>query len=170
MKTLITLILAFVLASCSITPEQKAKTAIKEKLRLTLHDTNGYEAVTFGALAPTCTELISQPGYVENTMSAERCYIKYEKKMVEAGWFETKADIKLFTDLANAALDSGKIYKSRYEKIRADFTPDTIGWQMDHSFRAKNLLGNFRLEQYTFFFDKKLTTVVKIMKNSNSDS
>jgi hypothetical protein len=42
-----------------------------------------------------------------------------------------------------------------------------IGWSMTHLYRAKNLGGNYRLVNESFYFDKDLTKVVGSIDMSN---
>jgi hypothetical protein len=52
----------FILVSCT-TPEGKAKKAIKEKLKITLHDFKSYESVEFGTLDSLFSDVTSSSEY-----------------------------------------------------------------------------------------------------------
>ena len=90
--------------------------------------------------------------------------------MAKTKEFSEKADIydseysrdKYFeySKISSDYLAEGHYYMNRIDSIKLHFVPEVIGWQMTHSFRAKNLGGNFGLYRYLFVMDKKLTKVI----------
>jgi hypothetical protein len=155
--------LVILLFSCS-SPERKAKKAIKEDLKLTMHDYKSYEPVQFGKLEVAMSNWEDVPEVKVYLAKADEFLKQYKE-------YDDKADIYhidysnstylMYSKIANDYLALAKLYNEKADSIRLHFVPEVIGWQMTHSFRAKSLGGNFGIHQYLFVMNKDLTKVIK---------
>jgi hypothetical protein len=155
--------LVILLFSCS-SPENKVKKAIKEELRLTLHDFKSYEPVQFGKIETASSSWEYSP-------EVAICYGKEEKFLSLCKEYGDKADFYdydhssetylKYYKLYNDYMDSIRLSNDKIDSIKLHFVPEVIGWQMIHSFRAKNLAGNLGMHQYQFVFDKDITHVIR---------
>jgi hypothetical protein len=157
------LTLAFLLFSCS-SLEDKAKKTIKENLRLTLDDYKSYEPVQYGKLeyamsvwadAPEVTSLLKKETYY-----ITKC-LEYKEKYELYDFDVLSKDFTMYFDLSGVYLDSAEYIDEKIKTFETNFTPERIGWQMTHSFRAKTSAGNLKLNKYLFIFDNGISRVIK---------
>lgn len=164
MKTYtIFLTLVFLLFSCS-SFEDKAKKAIKDNLKLTLDDYKSYEPVQFGKLEYAMSIWADAPE-VTNLLKKETYYIakcqEYKEKYTLYEFDVLGKDFTMYFDLSGIYLDSAEFIDEKIKTFEANFVPERIGWQMNHSFRAKTSSGNLRINKYLFIFDNNITRVTK---------
>lgn len=150
--------LVILLFSCS-SPENKAKKAIKEELRLTLHDFKSYKPVQFGKLK------VARSSY-EDLQEVKKYHDKVVAFLALCKEYKEKSDLYTsdyweYTTIADNSLDSAKFYMDKVETIKIHFISEVIGWKMTHSFRAKNLDGNLGIHHYLFVLDKELSKVIQ---------
>lgn len=162
------LVLLITLVSCS-SPERKAKKAIKEKLKMTLHDFKSYEPVEFGTLDSLFSDVTSSSEY-EVFKSKHEAWIRQADKEYKVNQEEIKkaifdgnsSHIPIINEysLVPRCKDSAQIYADKMQAFVDSYKPRFIGWSMTHLYRAKNLTGNYRLANESFYFDKDLIKVV----------
>lgn len=164
MKTFIPLfIVATLLFSCS-SPEKKAQRAIKEDLRLTLHDFKSYEPVQYGKLEianSSWDDLPEVKSYLDSADDALAKTKEYSEKADIYNFDYSSSEYMEYNKMSSDYLNRAHYYMGKTDSIKLHFIPQVIGWKMTHSFRAKNLGGNFKLGQYEFYFDKGITKVIK---------
>jgi hypothetical protein len=157
------LALAFLLCSC-LSLEDKAKKTIKENLKLTLDDYKSYEPVQYGKLEYAMSIWADAPE-VTNLLKKETYYItkcqEYKAKYELYSFDVLGKDFSKYFELSGVYLDSADLIDEKIKTFETGFVPQRIGWQMTHTFRAKNKDGNFALNKYLFIFDKNMTRVIK---------
>ena len=162
------LILILFLVSCS-SPEGKARNAIKEKLKMTLNNFKSYESVKFGTLDSLFSDVTTSSEY-EALKTKRESWIKLaeEEKKADEEKIQTALKngnphhipiIKEFS-LMPRCLDSAEAYLNKLKSVEKSYKPRFIGWSMTHLYRAKNLAGNYKLNNESFYFDKELSKVV----------
>lgn len=151
-KTLIAAVLSFTLLSCQ-SNEQKAKDLIEKHLSETLHDYDSYQSVKWGELDSAFTvALFSVP-----EMSVIDDKIRYWEGQLDTSIIGVSEDGEVY-DISPE--DSVAFYKSKYDSIESIFTPEHIGWEIDHTYRAKNLNGAYRLTTTRYYFNLELDSVL----------
>ena len=168
------LALIIILGSCS-SPEGKAKKAIKEKLKVTLHDFKSYEPVEFGTLDSLFSDVTSSSEY-EVLKSKYEAWIRQAEKEYKADQEEIQkaiydgntSHIPIINEysLVPRCKDSAHVYAVKMQTFEDSFKPRFIGWSMTHLYRAKNLTGNYRLANESFYFDKDLIKVAGLIDMS----
>ena len=164
MKTnILIMILAMLMVSCS-SPESNAKKAIKEELRLTLHNFKSYEPVQFGKLE-VANSKFDDILEVNLYLDLSDAFLKKSKE------FSDKADIYdseysrdeyyKYRNASHQLLDSAKYYVDKVQSMKSHFVSKPIGWQMTHTFRANSLGGNLGIHTYLFTFNQEITKVIK---------
>jgi hypothetical protein len=164
MKTFVSFfIVVTLLFSCS-SPEKRAQKAIKEDLRLSLHDFKSYEPVQFGKLEIANSSVEDLPEY-------NLCIAMADSFLKQGREYNDKADMYdsdysrdkywEYSELSRSTLDSSQKYIDKAKSMELHFVPKVSGWKMAHSFRARTLEGNYKLDQYEFYFDKGITKVIK---------
>lgn len=160
--------LLIILSSCS-SPVKKAKKAIKEKLKVTLHDFKSYETVKFGTLDSLFSDVTSSSGYEVLKLKheawikqAEKEYKADQEEIQKAIYDGNSSHIPIINEysLAPRCKDSAQVYAVKMQVFENSYKPRFIGWSMTHLYRAKNLTGNYRLANESFYFDKELIKVI----------
>lgn len=177
MKTILLILLVSVsFYGCSFSKESKAKKLIKANLKETLHDWDSYESVKFGKLDSVFTSIENDTGYVyslskllefknlfdENVKDSELYSGMYSSYYV-AKYSQSVSDMR-------SNLDSMKVYKAMADSISDNFKSTFNGFEMNHSYRAKNASGNKIIGHFVFYFDKEIKEIIKsedIGENSN---
>lgn len=165
MKSKILIITVSVLmVSCKLSPDDMAKKAIHGELRVTLHDYKSYEAVQYGKLDSDFSSVFNLPEYKELSDDLDQT-IAHEKEHFEtmkiyAGSiysFDRYRNEKRIVedDLAKMLKDTAAI-----GNLKRSFRPNFVGWQIEHSYRAKSLSGNLGIHHYLFHLDSALTKVL----------
>jgi hypothetical protein len=168
MKTIFLILFYFCLAStffsCS-SPEKKIKNAILQDLKMTLHDFKSYEPIQFGQIEVATSEYTDLPEYkslmkqidvcmkeADNYNELKRIYENSEYSR-DKYWANLKLQLR--------ALENAKVCDAKIDSIKLHFSSQTIGWQITHRFRAKNLAGNLSIHDYLFVVDKEYKKVIK---------
>lgn len=150
------------LFACSKPPEQKAKDLIAKELNLTLHDFKSYEPVQFGKLDSSFTSLDKNEDY-EASINRMEEIVKELKEMNQ--------DMDIYGSLWSSyrlEQETRKFKRLRIEFQYNQYLSDSIsnafrqqfkGWQMKHSFRAKNLAGNVGIQHRLYQFDSSLMRI-----------
>lgn len=152
-KLLLSLFITLSILSCT-SPKDKAEKLIERYLKETLDDPTSYESVNFSNL----DSLFTTP-YQTNDE-----YRKYFDL-----WSENESEFSIAPD-STISMRSGeelvisqKIAKEcdlKMDSIRKKFTKEFIGWEMKHSYRLKNELGQKKIYLFSFKFDKDVTTIM----------
>jgi len=154
------------LASCSVTPEKKAKELIEVNLKQSLHDWNSYEPVKYSKLDSLFTRIYDHPEYKQALEKAEfysKQIDEYEKKINEnANTPYGRANYNIWYETQVTLLDSAIHYVEVKKRIDSLFVPQFDGWRMQHSYRANNAMGNKVITHRSYFFDKDINQIIKV--------
>ncbi len=160
MKVLLLIPILFLLISCN-SPEKMAKTAISENLKLTLNDFKSYEPVEFGKLDSSMSKYEKSPRGQALLDSSDK-YSGAYKHLNDRLAYESDPRIALvILNLANKRLEQSQSFVKQFNKEAPFYKPQFIGWKMQHSFRAKNLAGNFGINHFLFYLNPELTKVIQ---------
>ena len=163
-STLVLILLSIFFAYSCTSPEKKFKKAIKEELRLTLHDFDSYEPVQFGKLEVAMSSWEDLPEvnkYLNETEKFTELYKEYGDKADIYSYDYSSSLYRMYHKMYSDYLDSAKKYLEKINAIELHFSPEPIGWQMQHTFRANNLAGNKGIHHYLFMVDKEYKKVIK---------
>jgi len=155
--------LLLLLVSCS-SPESKAKKAIKEELRLTLHNFKSYEPVQFGKLEVASSKFDDVPEVKLYLDMSDAFLTKSKEYSIKADIYDSeysRDEYWKYEKVSMSLLDSAKVYLDKVESIKLHFVSKPIGWQMTHTFRANSLGGNLGIHNYIFTINQELTKVIK---------
>jgi hypothetical protein len=151
--------------SCKKSPEEKAKGVIREQLRTTLHDWKSYESVKWGKLDSALSFYADDPAYKRliedfDNASAE---VKKAQSMLDiySGSYLFRDKFNYYMAIAKENLNKMTQDTLLEANFQRDFKPQFIGWQIEHSFRAKNLAGNLGIHHYQYYLDSAIMRVTK---------
>ena len=151
--------------SCSKSPEQKAQSLIKSKLKETLHDPKSYESVKFSTLDSVYTTLEDNLEYLILKKKFDWAYKKAQEFLSETKIYSGS---RFYRDEFRDALkgaemmsDSMTVYVPILEKMEKEFVPEFNGWKMEHSFRSNNAMGAKTLGSYVFYFNNELKEIIE---------
>ena len=151
------------MVACS-TPESKAKKAIKESLRTTLNDFKSYEPVQFSKLEVDSSKYTDVPEVSQYNSQADADLATSNEYSSKAEIYYSEYTIdkyRAYVQVSSQFLDSAKLYLAKVDSIKLHFVSKPIGWQITHTFRAKNLMGGLGLHTYLFTLNQELTKVIK---------
>lgn len=160
-------VLAF--SGCRQSPQKQAEYIVKKQLEVSLHDFSSYESVLFGSLDSTFSQVEDLEEY--NTSFSKAKDLK-EKGLEKGKDAERYGEFGLYEEQARYAreaaclLDSAMYHIKKCQELDSLFTPEFVGWQITHTFRAKNASGNKIINHRIFYFDKDLTKIIKDEDNS----
>lgn len=155
--------LALLFVSCS-SSESKAKKAIKEDLKLTLHNFKSYEPVQFGKLEVASSkfdDILEVKLYLDKSEAFLKSYDEYKSKAEIYDSEYTRDKYNEYSKISRALLDSARVILDKVDSIKLHFVSKTIGWQMTHTFRANSLGGNLGIHNYLFTLNPELTKVIR---------
>ena len=165
LKSLLILILfSFIFAYSCSSPEKKIKNIIKEELRLTLHDFKSYEPVEFGKIEVAMSSLEDLPEvqkYLNKAEGFTKLYKEYGDKADIYSYDYSSSLFRTYYGMYSSYIDSAKKYLEKLKYIELYFSPEQIGWQMKHTFRANNLAGNLEIHHHLLVVDKEYKRVIK---------
>lgn len=167
MIALIGLVVAF--SGCKQSPQERAEYIVRKQLEVSLHDFDSYENVQFGTLDSTFSQVEDFKEYQTSFSLAKELNEKGIEKIEDAKRY---SEFGLYQEQGRYAregkqlLDSAMYHIKKCEELDSLFTPEFIGWQITHSFRANNASGNKIIVHRTFYFDKDLTRIVRDEDNS----
>lgn len=165
MKYLLIIAGLYCLSGCTPTPEEKAHKVIMEELRTTLHDYKSYESVKWGKLDSAFSLYADDPAYKRLTDDFD----KANADAKEAGeMLKIYSGSSYFLDkrrgyLADLNSDLAKMVQDTLleGKFQREFRSKFLGWQIQHSFRAKSLAGNLGIHHYIYYLDRAITQVIR---------
>jgi hypothetical protein len=152
-KLFFLLFITLTILSCS-SPKDKAQKLIEKNLKETLDDPTSYESVNFSDLDSVFTTPYE-------TNSEYRKYFDL--------WCENESEFRIDPDSTismrsnEELVISKKIAKEcdlKMDSIRKKFKKEFIGWEMKHSYRLKNELGQKKIYFFSFHLDKDFTTIM----------
>jgi len=158
-KLVLALLYILLISSCSPSKEKKAQKLITQHLKETLNDWSSYESVKFGTLDTLYSKLeddslnIKVDKWVQSGQKIEQLINLYGHNVIDMYPKEFRE--------GTSALDSIEKYKNQVDSLMKNFKPQFIGWQMDHSFRANNAMGNKVICHYKYDFDPEVTIIKK---------
>ena len=165
------IIFIILLMACQ-SPADKAHKLIKEELFKNLHDFSSYEPVEFGKLDSVYTTIAFTDAH--ELLKWGNVLADSAQKLIKAAQvFEKSRKEYPFCDsmylitsrLADSLLTIARENIEHSDSISRNFKPQFCGFRMSHRFRAKNAQGNILLSENEYFFDKKITMILKIQKN-----
>lgn len=152
-KLLFLLCLLVFVSSCSISDrEQKAEDKIVDYLK-NMRKKDNYEPILFGKLDSAYTSVKDTEIYKEYNM--------------QRGAFEAMEILrKQYPDLYSEEeikinMEQEKYFKAICDSLELVFTPEFIGWKIQHIYRLKNKEGDLVVNNYIFYLDKNLTMITK---------
>lgn len=160
------LVAALLLCSCEKSNEDKAKDVIKQHLKESLNDWNSYEPVKFSSLDSTFTRSTEDTfikGAIEQFEYWQKKADSYQKNMKVFNALSSsfgKEQYAIASSDYNNAVDSMKFFSDKYKEALANFTPEFIGFEMQHKFRANNALGNKVITSNKYYFDTDITIIL----------
>ena len=163
MKRLLFIIIPLALFSCKLSPVEKAKSAIHEEMRTTLHDYKSYEPVQYGKLDSDYSSVEDLPqmkalqkDFDQNVADEKEHFSTmkiYGASLYLTGQYNSEKRI-VDADIAKMLSDTTEM-----GQIRRNFKPQFVGWKIEHSYRAKSLSGNLGIHHYILHLDSSLTKV-----------
>lgn len=164
-RFLFVLFIAILLSSCN-SPEDKAKSLIKQNLKESLHDWDSYESVKFGTMDSSFFSIYDNPNYIGAINRYHSLKKEYKDSEAEFWIYKGESDWakngrQNSIDNNFRLLDSMKLYSQIMIGIEEKFKPDFNGWKMQHSYRSNNALGNKIISHYIYYFNKDITEIVK---------
>ena len=167
-KNISVLICALFVIGCTTSNESKATKAIEKYLSERLHDWESYESVSIGDVDSTFqmepeewdywTAKNNVEIYTDMALEKIRKYDSYEG-LTSRYFLEER---KYLMEDINWAVDTVTYYKAVVDSFMLDFEPYFKGWEVDHSYRANNAMGNKTLGHYRFFFDEEFNEVTDV--------
>jgi disulfide oxidoreductase YuzD len=161
-KLLFFVVLSFICVSCSKTPEQKAKQAVKDYLQKNLNDAKSYESVEFGKVDSVFSSFDESKEGVELKLKED----VLSKRVVELSnridVAENNSELKKIIEENKELTQKRKdlvdtiFYKSI--KYKGTFS----GYKINHKYRAKNKMGAMVLTEDCFILDKNFA-VTKVL-------
>ena len=84
--------------------------------------------------------------------------IKFGKLEVGYSRYIDLPEVKNFRNVGRSLF----AYQTFLDSVRSEFSPEVIGWQMLHSYRAKNDAGKFEIHHDLLVLDNELSKVTMI--------
>lgn len=178
MKKVILLLAIPLLVCCSKSPDEKAKSLIKDNLRKSLHDYASYEAVEFGTLdsvftsasdLPEFSELKADYDYKKGTMDRLMSSVKFDIEWAQSmgGYTSTSEYRKVQRNLSEVEEMQKElmVIANKLDSINENYMPEFIGYSMIHRYRSKTISGNMKLAISKFIFDKDITEIATIIED-----
>lgn len=167
------------LISCS-SKEKKAEKLINQDLFETLYDYSSYQSVKMEELDSAFTSIYSDSTIIHNVILYQIASKKFDELTEEAN--EALSDLTIWggsygsygrskyndaKERSNKALENMKRPAKVGDSIRGEivkniknFNPEYIGYKTAHTFRAKNLAGNYGLSTIEYVFDEKINSIL----------
>ena len=151
---LVSLFLLIFLCSCQpLSDQKKAEKAVTEHLMKSLEDPESYEPVKFDSLRFDSSSVSKNVYYME----ALREYALFQKLYDQIKNESTKAAdpfvLKTDKKYMKKYRDSIQYYLSKAEFISDRFRPVKIGYVIHHSYRTKNKMNDWVLNNNDFHLD-----------------
>lgn len=152
-----------IMASCSQSNEDKAKTLINEYMKENLKDPSSYEPVSFSQLDSLFFPYIDTDEgsklFKLGGMSGE--YYKKASEFRHAEIYaKTRAEVDMLNDSIKYYEQKSKEFEEIFKENSKNYEGEFIGWKLNHEYRAKNGFGALDLDRKDFYFDKELTKIV----------
>ena len=159
-----------ILASCTKSPEDKAKDLITSSINA-IPLFKEYEPLTFGALNSAKISYLETEEYLRYHRELEESLAKIKDYKELSNRSFSKATIDMYTDKMNEAYNQMLAINDSIEIAKANFTYDTTMVSMSHTFRCYNVEENrYMIVPITFYFDAKVTKIKGMEGYSNGDS
>lgn len=181
------------LASCSLSPENKANYLIKKSMKMSLYQADTYDPVSTqldSAFTP-----FDDPAFYNKTLKIYKLLKniqRYEWKMKSAQSTMSIYDItepQAYLPYSSHTKNQYREAKKEYDELAAkkakaeskvkqyaaelkaamEKKPQFIGFKATHSYRANNNAGQTMFGQMVFLFDKDISQVVEMYNGDESD-
>jgi hypothetical protein len=155
---------AIILASCSMSNEEKARDLICEYMKNHVHNAKSYEVVEFGNLDSTFTSLLDDSVFY-NAFEKRLVCQKMRNQLYDETQLWRKIDQNRYNHYNQKLalyVDSADMYYKQEQEARKRFIPQFDGFVMSHTFRTNNELGNPVLNKVAIVFNKELTKVESV--------
>ena len=188
---LATVIVAFTVTSCK-SKEEKAAELIKQELSHVLYDFESYEpietVVTEAKHIPTndsacvgkAINIIvydeTAVEYLEDVTSALESMLiwgpptSYSSSYSDIRYYESKSEFVNAVKKANTCI---KKYNSSIDDLKImikNINPsETVGYNVEHTFRCKTMGGFWSIEHYRFIVDKKIKKIIFYIDEDEKD-
>lgn len=180
MKKLIFLsTIALLLSGCSISPEKKAASIIKESIQKTLIFPESYDPIETkldSAFSPQ-----NDPSFIQLVLDLNNKSFEYEALQAQIASAEREVSIWDTPYPSSYSKTQYKQAKEKYDSFTQELTQLTsrlqkmgstiseqlykpkefIGYKAEHSYRAKNNAGEIMIGKDYYLFDKDLTIIEK---------
>jgi hypothetical protein len=168
------LLIIMFLVSCS-NPEKKSKELIKQYMKEHLNDFGSYEPVKYGTLDSAFTSAMDTEDwgkydkkYLEFEEKANKETEKMNKLIDNMGFHslytykEDKFTMETLKKNVNQDTDSMRFYNNKMKIMHENFVKEFKGWTLNHTYRAKNALGNKVIGNIVFVFDKEIDKIIDV--------
>lgn len=156
MKTLL-LIASFLFIPCQDIQKQ-AESAVVKYIKSNADDVTGFEVVNFGKaekfMLPFSSTNIGKLYFRLAEIPLAEAKDMHEK--IESG---DAINSKSNQDYVEENMARAKRYLNRYDSAEAKYKPINYGWKIFAKYRLKNRVGLIKLNEDTFYLDKKLKVV-----------
>lgn len=114
---------------------------------------NNYESILFGGLDSAFTSVKDSQLYKEYNQRREA---------FEAMEIFSRQFLNMYSEEESKSNKEQKIYyQAICDSLESIFSPQFIGWQIQHIYKYKNDKDEFVVDNYIFFLDKNLQSVIK---------
>ena len=170
MKNIVLILAAAAFFAGCASDESRAKKLIREYMKASLKDPSSYEPISFGVLDSLFSPyIVTEEGRLLFDLGSHigeygAKSSEYESKSRQLRIFGATLDDRR---MALDYLDSAEFYNDKMEAAKKLFEKNDeahvgefCGWLMTHKFRAKNSFGGVDVDEFSFFFNKEITSLM----------
>jgi hypothetical protein len=157
MKKLFFYSLIVTLSSCNFlteTNQQKAEKAIKQYLKENLHDPKSYEPVSFSELDSNFSSFEESEIGLRLNQIEDSLEIKLKVLNLKSGNEKTPTEEAKIKEVSIKIFEKLIALPIKRIELSSEFKPEFIGYEINHTFRAKNSMGALRKTSNYFKLDK----------------
>ena len=156
-------VFVMLITNCSVSDEKKAQSLIKSYLKENLNNPKSYEPIRFSTLDSVFTLLEHDRDYHISKVMFDLYNEEHGEIMRELRIYSGvrgQRDVnEMALQRASAVVDSMRVMSERITRIRNEFVPQFVGWQMEHEMRATNTMNALVKSTYVFYFDKEIAKI-----------
>lgn len=160
MKKLIYFFIAALLITACGSNEHSAQKLIKAQMKNLVPDYKSYKSISFGGLDSLFTTYQKDSTYVGLMRKVAAYQALSTQKTQEAITAKTLKQTEAIKKLVDAYADSATLVTNQASQYARAFKSTFSGWQMSHTFSAKNAQGSDEVMTYKFYFDKPLNNLI----------
>ena len=146
----------FITGCQSISNQKKAEKAVTEYLKKNIDDPDSYQSVSFDLLINDSSSYKKKLSFITERLNITYNLYKILNDKAEKSFGNKDVDVKQKEKDINVATkyqDSVEYYKAVYNSLNKDFVPELEGYQIEHIYRAKNLMNALMLHNEMFYLD-----------------